>query len=370
MNKVMVRRASYEYGSLRRHVFEMLEAYIGDAVSRGSHVVIKPNLLAPASPEQGILTHPLVVKAAVEYVLECGGHPTVSDSPAMGSFRKILEVSGIAEVLAGLDVTFAEFKTSLDVDVGAPFHRIQLAEDALGADLLINLPKLKTHSQMLLTLGVKNLFGCVVGFKKPEWHLRTGIDRDLFAALLVRIYAKLRPAVTILDGVLAMEGQGPGKGGVPREVGVLMACDDAVAIDTAVCRMIGLDPEKLPSLKAAIQAGLGDGSVEIEGDLPRIEDFRLPRISPVVFGPRWSHGFLRRHLVQRPIVDKPLCKSCGDCRRYCPAGAISQQKETLHFDYDKCIRCYCCLEVCPHGALKAEEPMLGKLVARYRNRSK
>ena len=370
MSRVIVRNASYEYRSLRRHMFELLDAFIGGDISKGCRVVLKPNLLAPAPPEKGMLTHPMVVRSAVEYVLDQGGIPVVSDSPAMGSFGKLIEVSGIAEALDGLDVTCKEFKTSLDIDAGEPFHRIQIAEDALSADMLINLPKLKTHSQMLLTLGVKNLFGCVVGFRKPQWHLRTGIDRELFASLLVGIYSRLRPAVTVLDGVLAMEGQGPGKGGIPRHLGVLMAGNDAVALDFTVCRMIGLEPQELLTNRMSVRAGLANGPVAIDGDLPNVTDFKLPTISPVVFGPRWSHGFLRRHLVQRPVVEKPICRSCGDCRKYCPAKAISQEKDSVLFDYDKCIRCYCCLEVCPHGALKAEEPLIGKIVARFMGRTK
>lgn len=363
MSRVIVRRASYEYRSLRNHVFEMLEAFVGGEIGGNSRVVIKPNLLAPAAPDRAMLTHPLIVRAVAEYVLDRGAHPQISDSQAMGSFRKLLQVSGIAGACEGLDVTFKEFEESVEVDVGEPFHRIHLARDAMEADLLINLPKLKTHSQMLMTLGVKNLFGCVVGFRKPQWHMRTGIDRELFASLLVKIYRTLSPAVTILDGILAMEGPGPGKGGIPREIGVLVAGDDAFAIDAAVCEMIGLEPERLLTLKMAMKTGFSGGTAETEGSLPRIENFRLPRITPVIFGPPWVHGFLRRYLVQRPVVDASLCRLCGDCCKYCPAGAITRERKAVVFDYDKCIRCYCCLEVCPHGALKAEEPTLGRVVA-------
>jgi uncharacterized protein (DUF362 family)/Pyruvate/2-oxoacid:ferredoxin oxidoreductase delta subunit len=369
MPKVVVRRASYDYDALREAFFEIMDLTGGNRIERNSRVLIKPNLLAPASPDRAMLTHPAVVRAAVEYVLEKGAVAQVSDSPAMGSFEKVLKESGIRSALEGLDVEFKEFKDSRIVDAGEPFHRLEIAREALDADLIINLPKLKTHSQMLLTLGVKNLFGCVVGFKKPEWHLRTGVDRDMFARLLVRIYGVLKPAFTILDGVLAMEGQGPGKGGVPREVGVLLGSDDSVALDMVVCRMLGIPSDRVLTNKASEEMGLLSGPIELDGVLPDVRGFKMPEIAPVVFGPQPFHGVLRKHLVQRPVTRDAMCRLCGDCMRYCPAQAISIERKAVNFDYDKCIRCYCCLEVCPHGALRAEEPSAGRIIRKLLGKS-
>ena len=369
MSRVILRRAAYEYSDLKRLVYETLESLIPGRIGRGCRVVIKPNLLAPASPEKAILTHPLMVRAVAEYVLDKGARPQVSDSPAMGTFRKVMKESGIMGALEGLDVECREFLASASVDIGEPFGKIEIARDALEADVLINLPKLKTHSQMLLTLGVKNLFGCVVGFRKPEWHLRTGVDREMFALLLVRLYETIKPAVTVLDGVLGMEGEGPGTGGAPRHIGVVLAGTDALAVDAVVCKMLGLAADALPTNRAAKRIGLTPASIDLEGELPGVRDFRLPNIVPLVFGPACFHSVLRRHLVQRPVLTPDSCKSCGDCLRYCPAGAIAQEKKRIAFDYDKCIRCYCCIEVCPHGALKTEEPLLGKIVNRVMKRN-
>jgi ferredoxin len=181
---------------------------------------------------------------------------------------------------------------------------------------------------MLLTLGVKNLFGCVVGLRKPEWHFRAGVDRELFARLLVGIYDVIRPSVTILDGILAMEGQGPGTGGTPRQLGVLMASDDAVALDKTVCTMLGVDPDRLFTHRAAGARGL-DTACTVEGVIPRVQDFKLPELVPLYFGPAYFHGFLRKHLLQRPAVDDNRCKQCGTCWTYCPAQAIRQSDRTL-----------------------------------------
>jgi ferredoxin len=201
-----------------------------------------------------------------------------------------------------------------------------------------------------------------VGLKKPEWHFRTGVNREMFAQLLVRIYQSVLPSMTILDGILAMQGQGPGKGGEPRKLGVVMGSKNAAAIDMTVCRMLGLPPEEVLTNHCAEKQGLVRGAISINGTLPHIENFKFPEITPLIFGPKQFHGLMRRHLVQRPECDRSLCKLCGECWKYCPAQAIINSKKEIHFDYDRCIRCYCCIEVCPHGALTAQETTTGRLV--------
>lgn len=369
MEKVILRRAEYDYDKLRPLIFELLDDLVGDKIGNKSRVLIKPNLLAPAPPEKAMLTHPMIVRASVEYVLKKGGAPLISDSPAMGSFDRVLKESGIREALKGLDVECREFKRSVSVDVGSPFNKIEIAEDAVNADILLNLPKLKTHTQMLLTLGVKNFFGCIVGLRKPEWHFRTGVDREMFARLLVRIYAAIGQSVTLLDGVLVMEGQGPGKSGLARYLGVLMASVDAVALDMTVCSMLGIDPESLLTNRMADEMGLVSRDIKVDGEFPVIKHFRMPEITPLVFGPKSLHGFMRRHLVQKPVSHDALCRLCGECWKYCPARAITVEKKKLRFDYDKCIRCYCCIEVCPHGALSAVETAYGRIARKILKRS-
>lgn len=361
MNPVIVRNATYEMKTLRPLIFEMMEAMGGEQIGRGCRVLIKPNLLSPALQRQAILTHPAVVRAAVEYCNERGVRPLVADSPAVGNFDLLTKVSGLRDALRGLDCECRPFQNSVRVDIGAPFGEIELAEEAVRADLIVNLPKLKTHSQMLLTLAVKNLFGCVVGYRKPEWHMRAGVDRYAFARLIARIGMTLKPAFNILDGIRALEGQGPGMGGVPRELGVLLASRDPFALDRTVCRMVGLDPERLPILKSAREMGLLAAEAAIDGSLPAIADFRLPRTTSLVFGPSFLQGWIRRKLLQRPVCNPALCRMCGECWKICPARAITPGAEPLCFDYDRCIRCFCCLEVCPFGALQTVETLAGKI---------
>jgi len=357
---VLVRNASYDYGRLKPVLFEILNVLDYGRIRQNSRVLIKPNFLAPASPDKAMITHPLMIRAVAEYVHTKGALPQVSDSPAMGTFERVMREGGIERELKGLPVVCTPFKDSVTVDLGPPFNRIEIAADAMNADMVINLPKLKTHTQMLLTLGVKNIFGCIVGLRKPEWHFRTGIDRDKFAELLVRIYTAVRPSITILDGILAMEGQGPGRGGVPKELGVVLASHDAFAVDAVVCRMLGLKEHDLPTNRIASEMGFMPESISIDGDLPEIRDMQFPVLTPLVFGPKRLHGYMRKHLVQRPACNAALCRHCGECWRYCPARAITPELNGLTFDYDICIRCYCCIEVCPYGALSAKETAVGK----------
>jgi uncharacterized protein (DUF362 family)/Pyruvate/2-oxoacid:ferredoxin oxidoreductase delta subunit len=360
MSIVFIRRTEYDYKSLKPVFFEIMDRAADNMIKKNSRVVIKPNLLAPAAPDRAVVTHPMIVKAAVEYVLDKGAHPVISDSPAVGSFEKILKESGIRAALEGLKVEYAEFRTSLSVDVGKPFNEIEIAADAVNADFFINLPKMKTHAQMLMTLGIKNLFGCIVGMKKPEWHLRTGIDREMFARLLVKIFNAVNPDITVMDSVLAMQGEGPGKSGEPRHIGLILGSRDTAAIDFTICKMLGIAPDRVLTNKYIMDQGMAPDEIIIDGEMPEVRDFRFPDMAPLVFGPRQAHNFMRKHLVQRPVCDEPLCKLCGECWKYCPAKAITHDKKRIEFNYEKCIRCYCCVEVCPHGALSAHETVLGK----------
>ncbi|SEM79745.1 Uncharacterized conserved protein, DUF362 family [Syntrophus gentianae] len=363
MSLVFIQKSSYRYETLKPQVFAMLDRLGGHSLCAGSRVLIKPNLMTYATPEQALLTHPLIIRAVVEYVLERGARPLVADSPALGSFDRVLRESGIAEVLSPLHVECRPFQESLKIDIGEPFGFVDIAREAIESDFIINLPKFKTHRQMILTLGVKNLFGCIVGYRKPEWHMKTGINHPLFARLLVQLYQRISPAVTILDGILALEGEGPGKRGIPREVGLLLGSDSALAIDRTVCRLLELEPEHIPVLKAADELGLLEEPLDIDGQLEPLGAFQLPEVVPFVLsGTRILQRMLRLYFLARPSVETNLCRHCGACWEICPAKAINGTVRPLRFNYEDCIRCFCCIEVCPHGALHTVDPLPARLV--------
>jgi len=363
MPTVIIRNAAYD-NALTATFAGILDALGGRDIPRGSRVLVKPNLLSPARPEEAVLTHFSLVRAAVEYVLERGARPLVADSPAIGAFTRILKEGGLREALKDLPVECRPFEESVAVDVGPPFGSIEIAREAVEADVILNLPKLKTHNAMLLTLGVKNLFGCIVGLRKPEWHLRAGVDREAFARLLVQLYQAIQPALTIVDGILAMEGQGPGKNGTPRRLDILVGSRSGIETDRAICRMLGMEPDMLLTNEAAAKMGLASKEVYINGDFHIIHDFKLPVLGPVTFGPRLLQRVIRKHLIQRPVGDEALCKNCAECRQYCPVQAISFKRGRMIFDYDRCIRCYCCAEICPYGAVRAVETLPGKIIRR------
>ena len=355
MATVIFHPAEYEYTTLRTTISGLLARIGSLRIEPGARVLIKPNFLAPAKPERALTTHPLMVRAAVEYVLQQGARPLVADSPGMGTFERLLREGGYTEALKGLDVELRPFRESVLVDIGEPFGKIAIAREALEADAVINLPKLKTHAMMLLTLGVKNLFGCIVGLAKVQWHLRSGVNRHLFARLLVQIYRAVNPAATLMDGILGMEGQGPGRRGTPRRLGLLVAGASAPAVDMAVCRLLQVSADELPTHRAAAELGLVPRDVAISGDFQPVRAFNLPVLGPLTFGPRRFEPLIRRHLIQRPAVEAGKCRMCGECWRHCPAQAITPYTSAIEFDYDRCIRCYCCVEMCPHGALAAVE---------------
>lgn len=363
-SNIQIIEASYDYGTLRPKVFEILASSgLGD-IKPGSKVLIKPNFLLAAPPEQGVTTHPLIVKAAVEYAAGMGAKVQISDSPAVGSFKKIIKQGGYEEALKGLDVDVRPFEDSEKINIGEPFGVIEVARDAIHADYIINLAKLKTHAQMLLTLGVKNMFGCVVGLRKPQWHMRAGVDRAMFAKLLVRLYESLRPDVTIVDGILALEGQGPGKGGRPRELGWLIGGVNGHSVDKTICTLLGMHPMDLPTVKQAQALNVFDGETHVTGNMKIIYDFDLPDLGPgpVTFGSDLMSRLTRRFVIQRPVPDNQVCKLCGECWNICPAKVIQHNDKGIRVDYLNCIRCYCCVEVCPHRAIAAKEPLLGKLL--------
>lgn len=364
MDVVLIEKGSYAYDELRPVVFRMLETLGPGLFAPGMRVLVKPNLLMAAGPDEGIVTHPLVVRAAVEYLLEKKVRIQVSDSPAVGPFDRVVRRTGYAAALEGLDVDIKPFEKTAAVDVGPPFGRIEVAAGALAADAVVNLAKVKTHTQMLLTLGVKNLFGCVVGLAKPQWHLRCGIDRDQFARLLVSVYQAVSPCLTLVDGITALEGQGPGRGGRPRPLGILAGGRSAPAVDAVLCRLLGVDPRQLATHRAARERNLLPSETTVRGDFHVVDDFVLPRMAPATFGPPAVSRFMRRHVLQKPAVAADRCRQCGQCGAYCPAGAITDAPRGVRFDYDRCIRCYCCVEICPHGALQAVEPAAGRLLRR------
>jgi uncharacterized protein (DUF362 family)/Pyruvate/2-oxoacid:ferredoxin oxidoreductase delta subunit len=339
-------------------------------VRPGQRVLLKPNLLKARPPEAAVTTHPEVVRAVVRLVQQAGGRVEVGDSPGMGDLAKVSERTGILGVVREEGAELADFSEAVGVKNAGRFQRFEIARPAREADVIINLPKLKTHGMTTLTGAVKNLFGCVPGKRKVQWHFNTGVNHELFMDMLVELSMLLRPQLTIMDAVVGMEGNGPGSGD-PRRIGVVIAGADPVAVDAVAARVVGVDPEKLAILRSARAKGIGEmrqAFIEVLGDpigKVAITGFRLPPQEHLEWRlPEWARRSLKEALTTRPVIDHARCIQCGICSSHCPQQAISTKGKKLEIRYRDCIRCFCCQEFCPQGAIAVGKGWLLRLVPR------
>jgi len=371
----LMKQNTYEETSLRQKIEDIFQFHFdkGNPIRPGDIILLKPNLLSASSPEKRITTDPAIVKTAAKAVLDRLGKPVIGDSPGLDRFPSVAEKTGMKAVADELGIPIVELTDPIPAPVSssARFHRIDLARLALEADLIINLPKLKTHAQMLLTLGVKNLFGTVVGQQKASWHYNVGLNRDLFAELHLDIYQALPSSFTILDGIWCMEGHGPGNG-TPRFLGLLAASEDAINLDIAISRILHATPESFPLYRAAERRNLIVSSpcIFFTHDTPEsfaFNDFDIPHLDSLHLIPAFLDIFSKRFLVSRPVQNPDLCIRCRKCEEICAAHAvILDSNGKLHFNYNKCIRCFCCQEVCPNNAIEFQKGALLKLMDSFK----
>ena len=332
-------------------------------------VLLKPNLLYGKSPEKAVTTHPSVVRGVIQIVREAGGIPFIGDSPSIGSLARAAEKAGLKAVADEMKCPLVEFNRPVFPSKveGKIFKQLEIDQAVLDADVIINLPKWKTHTQMVLTLGVKNLFGCVPGPRKPLWHLRAGESREVFAQILLDVYRVVRPSLTILDGVVGMEGSGPGSGD-PIPLGLILASRDALSVDLVACDLLGIPRKSIPTNQVALEDGRGGDPIEVAGesiDASKISSFKLPPPFAVTWNlPGFMRKALKNALTSKPWIDDQLCEDCGRCAEICPPKALQKTGEGLAFDYGECIRCFCCQEVCSSGAISIKPGWALKLVSR------
>jgi uncharacterized protein (DUF362 family)/Pyruvate/2-oxoacid:ferredoxin oxidoreductase delta subunit len=364
---------SYDREAVKEGLIRLLEPLggMGAFVHPGERVLLKPNMLLAKAPEKAVTTHPEVLRGVIELVKEAGGIPLAGDSPGFGTSRRVAEKSGMLRVIEETGAELVEFAESLEVTGQGIFKRFEIARPYMEADRLINLAKLKTHEMMTMTCAVKNLFGAVAGTGKAAWHLKAGADREMFARMLLEIYLLRRPDLNIVDAITAMEGDGPGNGD-PRQLGLLMAGVNPLAVDMIAAEIAGIPRKLLHVERMAEKLGL-DGAdrsrIETVGALlaeARVNDFRLPHISDVQFGlPLFLKNRLRHYLTSRPCAIPDKCKLCRVCVDACPPQAIAIREGKLAFDYHRCIRCFCCRELCPDGALDVREGTLLKVIRKF-----
>jgi uncharacterized protein (DUF362 family)/Pyruvate/2-oxoacid:ferredoxin oxidoreductase delta subunit len=326
-------------------------------VKPGERVLIKPNLLKAMPPEAAVTTHPEIVRTVIRLVREAGGVAMVGDSPGMGDLRNVSRKAGILDIVKDEGATLVDLDEVVQVKSQGRFQRFEIARAAYEADAIINLPKLKTHGMTTLTGAVKNLFGCVPGKRKVQWHFNAGVNHELFALMLIELCSLLNPRLTIMDAVIGMEGNGPGSG-EPRQIGVVIAGQDPVAVDVVSSRVVGVAPEKLPLIRAAQSAGYGEtrsDRIRILGETlssVQIGHFRLPPNAHLEWPlPEWARRSLKNAFTSKPVINNLSCIQCGICQSHCPQKAIGSRGNKLEIRYRDCIRCFCCQEFCPQGAI-------------------
>jgi uncharacterized protein (DUF362 family)/Pyruvate/2-oxoacid:ferredoxin oxidoreductase delta subunit len=328
-------------------------------VKKGKRVLLKPNLLYGKSPEKAVTTHPSIVRGMIQIVREAGGVPLIGDSPSIGSLMKTAEKAGIKAVADGMKCPLVEFNrpSAPPTRGGKTFKQLEIDQTALDADVLINLPKFKTHTLTLLTLGVKNLFGCIPGPRKALWHLKAGEDRETFSKILVDVYQVVQPSLTVLDGIVGMEGSGPNSGR-PIPIGLILASEDPLSLDQIVCDLLGISRKSLLTNRVAFEQGMGKEKIDVFGEkVEKVEDvkirgFQFPTVSQIDWGlPGFLSKALKNALTSKPFVAEQMCNNCDQCTKICPPNALKRKGKHLVFDYKRCIRCFCCLEVCPEGAI-------------------
>ncbi|MEM1253634.1 MAG: DUF362 domain-containing protein [Cyanobacteria bacterium P01_H01_bin.21] len=282
-----------------------MEAY----VKPGQRVLLKPNLLTGSRPTKECTTRPEVVYCVAKLVQEVGGQPFLGDSPAFGSAYGVAKANGLLQWAQKLDLPIVELHGKrYQFETQSNFDNLLLSKEAMEADVVINLPKVKSHLQLTLTLGVKNLFGCVPGKMKAWWHMEAGKDCQRFAQMLVQTAQAIDPDLTILDGIIGHEGNGP-SGGEPRDLGVLGASENVFALDRAMVDVLQVHPSQIPTVAASQRLGLCP-ETEFVLQLPSelaIENWQLPEtLMPIDFGmPRvikstFKHLYIR--FIKEPMA--------------------------------------------------------------------
>ena len=308
----LIRADSYQTENLQASLEKLLEPLggMGAFVKPGDRVLLKPNLLTGSRPTKECVTRGEMVYCVAKMVQAVGGKPFMGDSPAFGSARGVAEANGYLPLLEELNIPIVEFKGKRYETVSEEFNHLRLSKQAMEADVVINLPKIKSHLQLTMTMGVKNLFGCVPGKMKAWWHMEAGKDANRFGQMLVETARAIAPDLTIVDGIIGHEGNGP-SGGEPRDLGVLAASPDVFACDRAVIEIVNVDPKIIPTIAASQRLGfcpeLADIDFPLEHpDALRITDWKLPNtLMPIDFGlPRvvrstFKHLYIR--LIKEPM---------------------------------------------------------------------
>jgi len=378
----LIQCTDYDEGLLSRAIKDGL-ARIGFDLSafKNAKVGLKPNLLTAAKPDKAVATHPLFFKTVAGIVIEYGGIPILTECHGFGSFKSVLNTTGYADVVRQLGIDIGK------MDEIAPLHypgaklmkRIDIAKAFFDVDMIVNLPKFKTHGFTYISGAVKNLFGTIPGLRKARMHLRFP-QPDEFSEWLLDLNGALlngfdqpKRIIHIMDAVIGQEGEGPGPSGTPKKLAAVIVGSDAVAVDYVAASLAGLDYKKIPTVMLGFKRDFAVSSPEEISMVGRsirelqVKDFQPTKSS---VSSHFLRGWLVGPTVKNLFIEKPWpnaekCTLCYKCKAVCPAGAITNARKNESipiYDYKKCIRCYCCIEFCPEAAIILKKGLLQKLL--------
>jgi len=352
MARVMIHPATYE--TVRPaidYAFELFPLSV-----KGKSVLIKPNVLRASKPEEAITTHPAVLSAVVEKIESMeAASIVVGDNPGLvgyGANEESFRKSGLLQAARGHYQNIGN--DSRKVDFNPDFMpSVGISRAILDADIVISLPKFKTHGLSIVTGAIKNSFGFLPGAQKANLHKAAGCA-ERFHEMLVDVFRLRVPDLFLVDAVVGMEGNGPA-GPDLRNIGLVLASDNGVALDAVIAFMMGLEPGQLRFLQKAKEAGLGDydlSTIDVVGELRRLLDFKLPPLAGEADVQNTEvQAKIQSRLIMRPRANPDLCTGCGTCVDQCPVSALSIDGHVPTVDADTCITCFCCQEMCPEKAI-------------------
>ena len=374
----LIRCADYDIEQVQAAVRSAVDLLGGMEcfVKPGQRVLVKPNLLQATDPERAVVTHPTVVRAVIELAQEAGGRVLVADNPVVipvtrRGWQSFYERVGLAAIAAetGAELNMEILPQQRAHPEGELVKLVDTSSFLTSADVVISVPKLKTHGLMRFTGAVKNLFGTVPGATKLGYHVKLQ-SPDLFAEMLLDLVTFVRPALTVMDAVVGMDGDGP-SAGQPFRIGAIVAGPDPVSVDVAALALVGEEPSAVPTVSSAMRRGWTTGratDLEVIGEGladMRVDGFKMPvgGQSPMDYAPAFLQRWGTRQLVSSPFVTD-LCIGCGLCVENCPVQTIGQIDGLARIDLSGCIRCYCCHEMCPEQAIVLRQPWLRRVLTR------
>ncbi len=369
------RCSSYDEEAVYAAVDKLVEGIGGwkSIVSPGKKVAVKPNLLMFKKPEEAATTHPSVVKAVIRQIQKAGGIAEIVESPGgpynAAMLKRVYKSTGIEKIAdeTGAVLNY-DLRVSKIVNEQAKYiKQLEILKPLADADIIINLPKLKTHTMMTYSGAVKNMFGAIAGTAKADMHLRMP-DYLKFADCLIDIFLGVKPTLNIMDAIEGMEGYGPTNGS-PRKLGVLLASQDGFALDAAALKIISLPADKVPVMRNAKERKLLDEEIGFVGEPIEnvmVSDYNIPLLNESERIDKFNRGamkHIKNWIRPRPEVQNSLCVVCGNCVKNCPPKVITIGKSGKPaIDYRNCIRCFCCHELCPHNAITVRRSLLSKLM--------